>query len=86
MGSSMLSDRDLVLEIQHLFAEKLMVEVETPEADLLQTGILDSSKLVELFLLLEQQYGLTISIEKLDIEDLRSVRSIADAVARQKAA
>lgn len=80
----MLADGDLVREIQTLFSEKLMVEVETPETDLLEAGILNSLRLVELLLHLEQQFGLAISIAELDTEDLRSVHAIADIVARQR--
>jgi len=71
---------DWVREIQTLFAEKLFVEVESPDTDLFQQGILDSMSLVELLLQLEQTYGFTVSIMDLDTEDIRTIRKIAELV------
>jgi methoxymalonate biosynthesis acyl carrier protein len=77
----MLHDPDLIRKIQTLFSDELMAEVETPDADLLQAGVLDSLKLVELLLHLEQRFGLTVAMEELDTEDFRSIHSIARLVA-----
>ena len=71
---------DWVREIQTLFAEKLFVDVESPDTDLFQQGILDSMSLVELLLQLEQAYGFTVSIMDLDTEDIRTIRKIAELV------
>jgi D-alanine--poly(phosphoribitol) ligase subunit 2 len=77
---------DWVREIQTLFAEKLFVEVESPDTDLFQQGILDSMSLVELLLQLEQTYGFTVSIMDLDTEDIRTIRKIAELVSAREAA
>jgi len=60
----MLPDQELVDEVQRLFSEKLMVEVESPDADLLQAGILDSLRLVELIFHLEQTAGFTVAMDR----------------------
>ena len=64
-----------------LFAEKLNVEVPSVDSDLLQTGILDSMSLVELFLILEREYGVKISMEDLEIENFKTISRIARFVA-----
>ena len=74
------SSPPLVRTIGKLIAEKLLVEVHSPEDDLLATGVLDSLSLIELLLNLEQHFGMKIPLEELQIEDVRSVRSIANMV------
>ena len=82
----MLCEEDLATEVQAWLREKLLAVIESQEMDLLAAGILDSLALVQLLLYLEQHFGLKIVMEQLDIEDLRSVRSIARLVAREKRA
>jgi len=67
----------LTTEITGLITEKLLVEVDSPEQDLLTSGILDSLTLVQLLLDLEQRFSVTIPLEELEIDDFRSVSSIA---------
>jgi D-alanine--poly(phosphoribitol) ligase subunit 2 len=64
-----------------LFSETFHVQVPAAEADLLATGLLDSLQLVELLLQLEQQFGVSISIEDIDLDDLRTLDRIARVVA-----
>jgi acyl carrier protein len=75
-----LSSAPLVRTIGKLIAEKLLVEVDSPEDDLLATGVLDSLTLIELLLNLEHHFGMRIPLDELEIEDVRSVRSIARLV------
>lgn len=76
---------DLVNDIRTLLAGKLMLEVASPDTDLLKTGMLDSLRLVELLFHLEEQFGLRIAIEELDPDDLRSINTIAQLMIRQQA-
>jgi len=78
-------DNDLVSEIRGLLAERLLVEVDSPEADLLNAGVLDSLALIQLLVHLEEQFGVQIAVDALEIEDFRSITSIARLVAGQKA-
>jgi len=64
-----------------LFRDKLNVDIPTPTTDLFDTGLLDSVMFVELLLLLEQQFGVTVSLDDLEIDNFRSVTRIADFVA-----
>jgi acyl carrier protein len=67
----------LTSQLTSLFLEQLNVEVPAPDTDLIETGLLDSMKLVELLVQIEQQFGLRIELEQIEIDDLRSVTGIA---------
>ena len=80
LNQSAASVPPLVRTIGKLIAEKLLVEVHSPEDDLLATGVLDSLTLIELLLNLEQHFGMKIPLDELQIEDVRSIQSIANMV------
>lgn len=67
--------------ISKLILEGINVEVPSVGTDLFHTGVLDSLALVELLLALEQEFGIRIAIEELDIERFRSIERIAEFVA-----
>ena len=67
----------LIPQLTSLFLEQLNVEVPAPDTDLIESGLLDSMKLVELLVQIEQQFGLRIELETIEIDDLRSVSGIA---------
>lgn len=78
MGDTLLHDR-----ITRLFATALNLDVPSADTDLFETGALDSLALVELLLQLEQQFGVTTSVEDLDVQNFSSIRHIAAFVAAQ---
>ena len=53
---------------------------------MLASGVLDSLTLVQLLLDLEQRFGVTIPLEELEIDDFRSVNSIARLVQARSSA
>lgn len=59
------------------FVDKLQIEIPSPETDLLETGVLDSLGFVELLLHLEQDFGVTVALEQLDLHNFRSLERIA---------
>ncbi len=65
-----------------LFLEQMNVEVPSVETDLLETGVLDSLRLVELLMHLEAEFGVVVSVEDLEIDHFRSIARIADFVSR----
>lgn len=67
-----------------MMRQDLHLAVGGAEDDLLASGVLDSLALVDLLARLEQQWGITIQLDQVDLEDVRSVRRIAALVARQK--
>lgn len=72
---------DRVQAIQTLISEKLFVTVDSADADLFETGTLDSAALIELLLGLEERFGLILSLEEIELDDIRTIRKIADLVA-----
>jgi methoxymalonate biosynthesis acyl carrier protein len=74
------SSAPLIRTISQLIAEKLLVEVGSPEDDLLATGVLDSLTLIELLVHMEEHFGMRIPLDEIQIEDVRSVQSLARLV------
>jgi D-alanine--poly(phosphoribitol) ligase subunit 2 len=70
-------------KLTELFARNLNLEVASVDTDLVATGLLDSLTLVELLAQLEETFGVSISAGDLELEDFRSVASIAEFVARR---
>jgi len=67
--------------IAEIFADKLHIEVTSPDTDLMQSGLLDSLALVELLFHLEQELGIKIALETLELENFRSIERIAEFIA-----
>ena len=59
-----------------LFRDKLELEVPSAETDLMEGGMMDSLTFVELVFHIEQEFGISISIDKLELEYFRSPASI----------
>jgi acyl carrier protein len=70
----------LVDEVGRLITSTLLVEVGTPEDDLLATGVLDSMTLFNLLATLEERFGIRIVLDELEIDDVRSILSIAHLI------
>lgn len=82
----MLHDNRLVSGIYAVLRERLMVIVASPDIDLFETGLVDSIGIVELILALEDRFGLSLPMENLEIDDLRTVGKIANLIVRMSAA
>ena len=70
-------------ELTELFAKKLSLEVSSVDTDLVETGLLDSLALIELLAQLEETFGVSVSTDDLELENFRSIASIAGFVARR---
>lgn len=73
-------------QLAALFTDTFHIELPSADADLLDGGILDSFQLVELLAAIEQRFGVTIDIDHLELDDLRSLARIARLVDRAGAA
>jgi acyl carrier protein len=67
--------------IAALFAGKLNVQVPSFETDLLDTGLVDSLTFVEFLAQLEQEFGIHVSLDDLELDHFRSIARIAGFVA-----
>jgi acyl carrier protein len=72
-------------QVTALFAEKLNLDVASAETDLIETGLLDSLALVELLAQLEESFDVSISTDDMEIENFRSITSIAMFVMQRAA-
>jgi acyl carrier protein len=66
--------------IIHLLSERVHVETPSADTDLMASGLLDSLTLVELMSSLEEQFGIHITFDEVEIDNFRSARKIAEFV------
>ncbi len=71
----------LTRQISALLAKKFHLEVPSPETDLIDTGYLDSLMLVEFLAQLEEEFGIQVSYDDLELDRIRTISRIADVVA-----
>ena len=72
-------------QVQDLLREQLFVDVDSPEEDLLSSGLLDSLALVQLLVSIEEGFGVRIALSDLQLDDIRSISSIANLIANRRA-
>jgi D-alanine--poly(phosphoribitol) ligase subunit 2 len=72
-------------DIQWLCLNKLSIRIDSVDADLFATGLLDSMALVQLIMELEQHFKIELPMGELDIGSFRSIREIAELVAARQA-
>lgn len=75
-------DFSLLENVRQIVSERLLVQVDSVDTDLLEKGALDSLSLVELLADLERTFGVNLVFADLEIDDLRTVNRIAALVAR----
>lgn len=68
--------KSLQSSLLKLFADRLHVEVPSPDVDLVEIGVLDSLGFITLLTHIEEEFGVAVPIEDLDVEKFRSVARI----------
>ena len=71
----------LVARITRMFEEQLQVTVPSADTDLFETGALDSISFIDLLLELEREYGLKISLDRIELGNFQTLARIAAFVA-----
>jgi acyl carrier protein len=69
-----------LVRLRALFSETFHVDPPPCDVDLLENGLLDSLQVAQLLVQLEQRFGTRISIEAIDLDDLRTLGRIARLV------
>jgi D-alanine--poly(phosphoribitol) ligase subunit 2 len=72
----------LQLQIVEIFSQCFEIKLPSEEVDLLDTGIVDSVRIVELVLEIEQRFGVSLPFEDLEIDDFRTVKRLAECIGR----
>lgn len=67
-------------QVTDVFLRSLNLDVPSPDTDLFETGLLDSLAFVELLLAIENDFGVTTSVEDLEVDNFRSIARIAEFV------
>lgn len=67
-------------ELEHLFQEEMGLKVPDVKTDLIEAGFLDSLRFTHLLAAIEERYDMVVSIEDLEIENFKSIESIAKYV------
>jgi acyl carrier protein len=79
-------DQETVSRIQRIFEEVLSLPAPKPQTDIVEAALLDSLALVTLLFEIEQEFQMEIPLESLEIDDFRSIESIARFIARTEVA
>lgn len=66
--------------IEQIFHDVLNIDVPSPTTDVVAGGLLDSLGVVTLLFEIEHEFGVTIPLEHVDLDSLRTVNSIAEIV------
>jgi acyl carrier protein len=73
-----MSKRDPVIaRIMKLLRESLFVEPPDADTDIVETGLIDSAGFMDLFIVLEDQFGIRIAAADLDLNHFRTVGKMA---------
>ena len=73
---------DILVRLRGIFELDLHTEPPDIDTDLIETGLLDSLMLVTLLLGLEYEFGISVDLEAVDLDDIRSLRRITAFVQR----
>ena len=71
-------------QISRLMLERVHIEVPSADTDLMELGLLDSLTLVELMSSLEEEFGIHISFDEIELDNFRSVARMAEFVNQQR--
>lgn len=74
-------NRSLLHRIDDLFEHVLGLPAPAPDTDLFDSGSMDSLEFAALLLRLEDEFGLRISFEEMDMDRFRSTARIAGYLA-----
>ena len=80
----MSGDVHLTNKLKRLFLEALNLEVPSADTDLIEASLMDSLALVKLLLPLGQEFHVRFSVDDLEIDSFRTLRSIEQHVAAKR--
>jgi acyl carrier protein len=76
----MSADPLAVERVHRILTEDMHLDVPTIGTDLLATGVLDSLALVELLFQIEQEFGVSVSLDGADLEGFRTIGGICEVL------
>ncbi len=79
-----MGEAEIVERIEGIFSDTLSIAPPAPDVDIVEAALLDSLGLVTLLFEVEQELGVQLPLESLEIDDFRSVQRIARLVVRMQ--
>jgi acyl carrier protein len=73
-------------QIAQVLSHKVQVEAPSVDTDLMVSGLLDSLTLVKLIVALEEEFGIGLPLDEIDLDDFRTIARIAAFVAHATSA
>jgi methoxymalonate biosynthesis acyl carrier protein len=73
-------DSGVTQQVQQILLRELNVDVPSEQADLIESGLIDSLALVELMVAIEREFGVSFELEELEPDNFRSVSRIAELI------
>ena len=77
-----MGEAEILERIEGIFSDTLSIAPPGPDVDIVEAALLDSLGLVTLLFEVEQEFGVQLPLESLELEDFRSLERIARLVAR----
>jgi len=75
---------DVEQQIRTIFNDRLQIEVSAVDQALFKTGILDSASFVEALVALEEEFCVQIALDRVDLNDFRTIAKIAHFISLQE--
>jgi acyl carrier protein len=72
-----MTEQKITARIQRIFEETFSVSAPAPQTDIIEAGLLDSVALVTFLFEIELQFGMEVPLASLEIDDFRTIESIA---------
>jgi acyl carrier protein len=73
-------------QIERLLSERVHIQAPSVDTDLMEAGLLDSLTLVELMSSLEEEFGIAISFDEIELDNFRTVARITEFVRERSSA
>ncbi len=73
----MTSEQEIVARIGRIFEDTLSMSAPAPDLDIIDGALLDSLTLVSLLFAIEQEFGIEIPLDSLEIDSLRTLSTMA---------
>ena len=70
-------DPSLITRVTALIRDTVGIDVPDPTRELLASGLIDSLSFVSLLAAMEQEFGISIDIDRIELADFQSVERIA---------
>ena len=67
-------------QVAKILSETLKIDVQDPETDMIEAGLLDSLMFVDLLLHLERTFNIAFTLETLDLDHFHSIRTIVEYI------